>query len=334
MKKRSLLSIALTPVFFINANAQEKTTLKLSGQLKDSDKKVVYLQKFDNKNFITVDSAIVTNGHFDFKTKVELPELYGLGTNPKNTPYYVFLDRNPIKVVLDEQNGPNTTVTGSALQDEFNAFKTRKDVNISEYLKEKPSSLVSAYILYRNYAYRLTPDQIRENIALLSPENQQSSYVKELHSLLKVLDVVKIGNKAPDFTAKDPQGKEHRLSKNLSAKYTLIDFWAAWCVPCRKENPNVVAAYQKYKSKGFSVIGVSLDKTADAWKEAIKADHLDWLQVSELVFWKSEIIKLYGVRAIPSNFLVDDKGTIVAKNLRGEQLQAKLAELLDKTDSE
>lgn len=334
MKKRSLLGIALAPLFVINAHAQEKTNLKLSGELKNADKKIVYLQKFDNKNFVTVDSAVVTNGHFNFKTKIELPELYGLGTDPKNTPYYVFLDKNSINVVLDEQNGRNTTVTGSALQDEFNVFRSKRDVNISDYLKEKPSSIVSAYILYRNYAYRLTPDQIRENIAILSPDNQKSSYIKELHSLLKVLDVVKVGNKAPDFAAKDPQGKEQRLSKNLSAKYTLIDFWAAWCVPCRKENPNVVAAYQKYKSKGFSVIGVSLDKSADAWKEAIKADHLDWLQVSELVFWKSEIIKLYGVRAIPSNFLVDDKGTIVAKNLRGEQLHAKLAELLGKTDSE
>lgn len=332
--KKTLLSLAIATTSAFSVNAQEKASLALSGELKGAEKKFVYLQKFDNKNFITVDSALVKNGHFEFKSKVQLPELYGLGTDPKNTPFYIFLDKAPINVVLDEQNARNTTVTGSALQDEFDAFKSRRDVNISDYLKEKPSSLVSAYILYRNYAYRLSPDEIRENIALLSPENQKSSYVKELYSLLKVLDVVKVGSKAPDFAAKDPQGKEQRLSKNLSAKYTLIDFWAAWCVPCRKENPNVVAAYQKYKSKGFSVIGVSLDKTAEAWKGAIKADHLDWLQVSELVFWKSEIIKLYGVRAIPSNFLVDDKGTIVAKNLRGEQLHAKLAELLGKTDTE
>lgn len=329
MKKLTLLAIALSPLLFMSAKAQEKAALNLSGELKNSERKIVYLQKFENKNFTTVDSAVVNKGQFNFKTKLELPELYGITTDPDNTPYYVFLDKNPINILLDDQNGRNTLVTGSKLQDEFNAFRSKRDVNINEYLKEKPSSLVSAYILYRNYSYRLTPDEIRENIAILSPDIQNCTYVKELHALLKVLDVVKIGSKAPDFAAKDPQGKEIRLSKNLNAKYTLIDFWAAWCVPCRKENPNIVAAYQKYKNKGFNIIGISLDKTATAWKEAIKADQLDWLQVSELAYWKSDIIKLYGVRAIPSNFLVDNQGNIVAKNLRGEQLHSKLAELLD-----
>lgn len=324
--KSLILGTLFTVAIAYQATAQQ--SLNLQGQLKNADSKVVYLQKFDNKNFKTVDSAIVKQGKFSFASKIELPELYGITTEPTSTPYYIFLDRNPITVALDPaENFRNTTVSGSKLQDEFNAFKTLKNIEISSYLKENPSSLVSAYLLYRNYAYRLTPEEIESNIKLLSPEIQKSTYVKQLYALIAVWNKVKVGKKAPDFAAKTPEGKTLRLSENY-AKYTLVDFWAAWCGPCRKENPNVVAAFEKYKNKGFNIIGVSLDKEATAWKKAIEADHLNWLQVSELSYWKSEIAATYGVRAIPANFLLDEKGIIVAKNLRGEQLHQKLAELL------
>lgn len=309
--------------------AQNKTKLELSGTVANAQPATVYLQKFDNKIFHTVDSARVKKGKFEFHTAIELPELYGLSIDTSRVPFYVFLDKGKIVVQLDSAKGySNTVVTGSAPQDQFNAFKKERDVNISEYIKANPKSLVTAYILYRNYSYRLTPSEIEENIKLLDPSLHNTAYVNTLKELVQTLNNLAVGKKAPDIVANGPDGKPVKLSEHYS-KYTLIDFWAAWCAPCRKENPNVVAAYQKYKDKGFSVFGVSLDKNKESWIKAIENDHLGWLQVSELQYWNSEIAKQFGVRAIPSNFLIDEHGIIVGRNLRGEALHQKLEELLN-----
>ncbi|MCX6208424.1 MAG: TlpA disulfide reductase family protein [Bacteroidetes bacterium] len=134
----------------------------------------------------------------------------------------------------------------------------------------------------------------------------------------------------PDFTANDIDGIPLKLSNFYKGKkVVLIDFWASWCGPCRMENPNVVAAYQKYHSKGFDIISVSLDKTKEAWLAAIKEDKLNWTHVSELKYWNSEIAKQYGVQSIPTNFLIDGNGKLIAAELRGLDLEIKLKEILN-----
>ncbi|HVI44090.1 MAG TPA: TlpA disulfide reductase family protein [Chitinophaga sp.] len=138
---------------------------------------------------------------------------------------------------------------------------------------------------------------------------------------------VKVGDVAPDFTLPDPSGKMVSLN-SFRGKYVLIDFWASWCGPCRQENPNVVKAYQQFKNKNFTILGVSLDKSKGPWLEAIKKDGLAWNQVSDLKFWESAVVPLYGINAIPTNFLLDPQGKIIASNLRGDALEAKLKEVI------
>ncbi|OXA67805.1 alkyl hydroperoxide reductase [Flavobacterium aquidurense] len=313
------------------AQAQD-ANVQLKGTVVDTVANYVYLQKFHNKMFTTIDSVKVVDGKFSFKTKIKLPELYGLSVNTANIPLYIFLEKAPITVKLSPvKYYSNSVVEGSASQDLFDVYRKTQNVDISKFITEHPSSIVSAYVLYRNWSYRLTPDQILQNIALLDKSQQNSTYVKELKELVTVLNGLAIGKKAPDFVSKDPEGKSVRFSENLKG-YTLVDFWASWCAPCRKENPNIVAAYKEYHDKGFNIIGISLDKKKENWIKGIKDDHLDWLQVSELVYWNSEIAKLYGVRAIPANYLVDSKGIIVARNLRGEELQTTLKALLSQNN--
>jgi peroxiredoxin len=137
-----------------------------------------------------------------------------------------------------------------------------------------------------------------------------------------------VGAKAPDFSGPNPEGKTIALSE-VMGKATLIDFWAAWCRPCRAENPNIVAVYKKYHDKGLNIVGVSLDRTEEAWKKAIADDGLEWHQISNIAYFDDQIAQLYNVSAIPAAFLLDENGVIVAKNLRGPELEAKVAELLD-----
>lgn len=308
-----------------SVSAQTKVNLK--GTVVHAETGKVYLQKFSNKMFTTVDSVQINDGKFAFNTAVELPELYGLTFDKNKTPLYVFLDNKAITVNLDSAKYyRSSTVTGSVAQDLFNQYRKTKDVKIEDFIKANPSSIVSAYVLYREWSYRLTPQEIEQNIAALDRGLDKTPYVQVLKGLVPVLKSVQPGNRALDFELPDTNGKKVKLSDHFG-KYLLVDFWASWCPPCRAENPNVVKLFQKYKSKGFDVFGVSLDKSKENWLKAIKDDHLDWTQVSDLQFWNSAGAKIYGVRAIPANVLIDPNGVIIARNLYGADLEKKLEEI-------
>jgi len=142
------------------------------------------------------------------------------------------------------------------------------------------------------------------------------------------MKAVSVGKKAPDFTMNDIDGNPVALSSRIGPKLLLLDFWAAWCGPCRQENPNVVQVYKEFNKKGFDVFGISLDRTKEDWVKAIADDKLTWAHVSDLQYWNNSAAKTYAVNAIPANFLLDENGTIIARNLRGEALYDKVNEVL------
>ena len=215
------------------------------------------------------------------------------------------------------------------MQNRFKSLQAEQEGVLKTYIENNPKSYLSLLALSSLGGPAADPAVIEQLYNSLDPSLKAMEAGKKIHSAIDELKVTAVGVTAPDFAQADVEGKVIKLS-SYRGKYVLIDFWASWCGPCRQENPNVVKAYNQYKDKNFTILGVSLDRPGakDAWQAAIKSDGLNWTQVSDLKFWNNEVAQLYFVRSIPQNYLIDPKGKIIAKNLRGEDLKNKLKELL------
>jgi peroxiredoxin len=229
-----------------------------------------------------------------------------------------------------EARKANDTAVTNSLSKQNMTFQKDMDKFSETFIEKNPTAFLSALLL-ENFIGR----QTLEAGKIVKLYNALSSDIKKTKSGVRVGEftnsqkAVNTGNAAPDFSAPNPEGKMVSLKESLG-KVTIIDFWASWCGPCRAENPNVVALYNEFHAKGLNIIGVSLDKDADKWKEAIAKDKLSWTQVSNLKFWEDPIAKQYNVKSIPATFILDASGKIVGKDLRGAELKAKIAELLAK----
>jgi peroxiredoxin len=215
------------------------------------------------------------------------------------------------------------------IQEEYEKLSEEAKILKFEFIKENPNSLVSLMMLVDASRPVLNALEIDPLLAGLSPELQSKPLAQALAAQVEIAKKVAIGAIAPEFTQNDTAGTPVSLT-SFRGKYVLLDFWASWCGPCRQENPNIVAAYNKYKDKNFTVLGISLDRPNDRekWLKAIADDKLAWTQVSDLKFWENEVARQYGIRSIPQSYLLDPEGKIIATNLRGPALHEKLAELL------
>ena len=289
-------------------------------------------------------AAVLENGEIDFtahKDSLGLAKITGTVQNDFLNDYREKSKAVSMQAVNIQEDMKNANMTGdtvliNSLREELNELREEYETFEFDYIKSNPNALISALLIDKAINMRTsTTEELQELYNTLAPEIKETSAAKKV---IKTLDELKereakskdtsVGAVAPNFSAPSPTGELLALN-DIKGKATLIDFWAAWCRPCRAENPNVLKVYNKYHDKGLNIIGVSLDKTAEAWKKAIEDDGLTWNHVSNIAYFNDAIAKMYNVDAIPAAFLLDENGVIVAKNLRGPALEAKVAELLN-----
>jgi peroxiredoxin len=352
----------------IMVSCTSKPHYTVIGKIEGSDSITFYLQKREAGKTISIDSAVSKKGSFKLNAgAVAYPQMIQLvaGNTRKRTSFY--LENSEITVIGTLDSLFKAKVTGSKTHDEYFSFvtsnKTLSDsyskivlkfqaanqsgdgVNLAilqkqmdsievamtnlqkNFVRNNPKSYVSPSILV-SLSYEMDADEIESMINGLDTSIVSLPPIKDLKERVSVMKAVAVGQKAPDFTLNDVNGTPVALSSKIGTKLLLVDFWAAWCQPCRQENPNVVKVYNEFHKKGFDVFGVSLDRAKDDWVKAIANDKLAWTHVSDLKWWNNAAAKLYAVQAIPANFLLDEKGIIIGRNLRGADLYNKVNEVL------
>lgn len=347
----------------------QQSGFKINVQLEGAEGQVL-LEKYLTGVWSSVDTADVVDGVAILEGEVDAPGVYYLSVAGQRSKTMVFVENTKMSVVGKVDSLNMVKVSGSVTHDEYQTVNDKIQKISAEYMalyqksrtanaagdtikakelmdkvnemyesvgviqedfvKENPASFVTPYFLSQ-IQYEKEVEELDALVSALDPKLSTVQSIIDLKERITKLQTVAVGQIAPDFIQNDADGNPVKFSDIYSKnELTLLDFWASWCGPCRGENPNVVAVFNDYKSKGFSVFGVSLDRDKDAWLKAIDDDQLAWDHVSDLAYWGNAAAQLYAVNSIPSSLLVDKTGKIVAKNKREAELRETVAEFLDK----
>jgi peroxiredoxin len=358
--------LAIITVILINSCDTKQNGFEIQGIIAGYPEGAAVLQQRINSEFITIDSTAISQGKFKFKGNLDMPEMCYIMINDTLPYIRLFLENSVISIESHVDSLRNPVITGSSIQVMLEKYNKKMDpfndslrVNYRAFLKankegesekakkieqkfdqisddqktvslayvdQNSDNVLGPYLVWGTLAYDLSIEELTALANKFSPEIEKSIYVQQINNHIATLNKVAIGQPFTDIVLEDPDGNIKKLSE-LKGKLVLVDFWASWCAPCRRENPNVVALYNDFKDKDFEIFGVSFDSNGDKWIKAIKDDGLAWYHVSDLKGWKSEAGKQYGVRAIPHTVLISPEGIILEKNLKGEDLRKKVEEL-------
>jgi len=364
MKQIFILSFAL--LCFMSCT--DKTGYNISGEVTNASSTELFLEKISQQNRAVIDTVTIeADGNFLMEGPLEEAGIFRLRNQAQQGVVLHLKPGSDVDLSINFDDVNNYEVTGSDETQrfkEFNEFYAQRNKEkqelIASYRTEQDSTAKATSLATLQGWDDETAEIVKEKIqqepssllgilmigAVPAQKNKQfyndfndrvqleipnSEYAKEFGSIIEQVNSAvippQIGETPPDIAMASPNGDVIKLS-DLKGKYVLLDFWAAWCKPCRQENPNIVNAYKKYNDKGFEVFSVSLDRNAEAWTRAISQDNLEWnYHVSDLKYWDNAAAKQYGVKSIPTSYLLDESGKIIAMNLRGEILHQKLAEL-------
>jgi peroxiredoxin len=366
--KTSLGAFIVTLILVSCGNdAATKGGFTINGKITNATEKSITVNELTAKGLLFLDSATVgADGSFTLKGKVG-EKIFAIINFPKGAVLLVIDSNTNMALSIDANTPDQFGVKGSddteqlrkllevnskymqalrnleakyaqysntvptlevqkQIRGEYDSIMTARNMEVQSFIFEGKPSIMAYFATNFLTAEADFPFFDRVDKTFYT-QFSNSKYAREHHQKVEMLRRTAIGEMAPDIVLNDPYGKTVALS-SLRGKYVLVDFWASWCKPCRLENPNVVRMYNKFKGKGFEVFSVSLDDNKDAWMKAINDDKLLWTHVSDLKKWNASVVSSYNIESIPFTVLLDKEGKIVAKNLRGEDLEAKLAELM------
>lgn len=344
-----------------------ESSFTINAEIKGVDDNTpIYLQLIKDEDLHTIDSANLISSKVKFTGSFETPEMVFITIGETRKMVNLFAENAVISVVVDIDNLDKAQVSGSkshddmmdfkkymepidkqsseineeyrnavansdnatvnALRGRFETMRMEQMAMFKKFVSDHSESFLSPFIIRRYLGNELEYKELDEMLSQLSPLVHSSRDYQELKKQAESLKSTAIGMPAVDFALNDSTGNPIAIS-SFKGKILLIDFWASWCGPCRRENPNVVRIYNDYKDKGFEIIGVSFDESKSKWIDAIHQDQLTWPHISDLKGWQSYAARLYSIQAIPATILLDREGIIIAKNLRGEALREKLEEI-------